>query len=439
MKLLNKWLVVALAAVAFVGCDNNETEPSVITTIKNFYLTSTDSVDVVDYTVFSVNADTFLIHEGVTYTGFIQNRDSILYGTSLKAVMPIVTTANVVSAIMFHDTITYTGNDTLNFEQPVRATVYAQNADTLQRYLIKTNVHKIDHELYVWDECDYPKTTATINAERAVMVNGAIYLFRHLDDKVALHTNASEANGTWNEIATTGLPVEAVKNIIYHNGKFYSAINDKIYTSTDGSSWNEETLSGIALQQLLFAQDNEIFALTTDSVVVLDLEDDEKEWTLAARCGDDFPMNDFAVVSEQSPSGKMRYALVGGTTKSGNPAAVWSTENGRYWVNFDGNGRKFPARKNPAVVAYDHNLLMFGGEENGSLASEVLLSPDFGLTWKTADSKIVPTDYTPTTESSILNGNEWRIFIVGGKNADGSFVQRIWSGRKNETYFKEYR
>ncbi len=437
MKLLNKWLVVALAVVAFVACNDEDTEPSVDTTIKSFYLISTDSIDVVDYTIFSVNADTFLVHEGVTYTGFIQNRDSILYGTSLKAVMPVITTANVISAIMFHDTITYTGNDTLNFEQPVRATVYAQNADTLQRYLIKTNVHKIDHELYVWDVRDYPKTDLTIKAERAVMVDGAIYLFRDIDGKVALHINASDAQGVWNESAPTGLPVEAVKNIIYCETGFYSVVNDKIYTSADGSSWNEETLSGIALQQLLFAQNNEIFALTTDSVVVS--TDKGKNWTLAARCGDDFPMNDFSVVSEQSPSGKMRYALVGGTTKSGNPASVWSTENGSYWVNFGENGRTFPARKNPAVLAYDHNLLMFGGEENGTLVSEVLISPDFGLTWKTADSKIVPTNYTPTTESSILNGAEWRIFIVGGKNADGNFVQRIWSGRKNETYFKEYR
>ncbi len=437
MKLLNKWLVVALAVAAFVACDDEDTEPSVDTTIKSFYLISTNSIDVVDYTIFSVNADTLLVHEGVTYTGFIQNRDSILYGTSLKAVMPVITTANVISAIMFHDTITYTGNDTLNFEQPIRATVYAQNADTLQRYLIKTNVHKIDHELYVWDERDYPKTDLTIKAERAVMVDGAIYLFRHLGDKVALHTNASAANGTWNEIAPTGLPEEAVKNIIYCETGFYSVVNDKIYTSADGSSWNEETLSGIVLQQLLFAQNNEIFALTTDSVVVS--TDKGKNWTLAARCGDDFPMNDFAVVSEQSPSGKMRYALVGGTTKSGNPANVWSTENGRYWVNFGENGRTFPSRKNAAVLAYDHNLLMFGGEENGVLANEILISPDFGLTWKKADSKIVPTNYTPTTESSILNGAEWRIFIVGGKNADGNFVQRIWSGRKNETYFKEYR
>ncbi len=436
MKLLNKWLVVALTVVALVGCNNNETEPSVITTIKGFYLTSTDSTDVVDYTLFSVNADTSLVHNGVTYTGFIQNRDSILYGTSLKAVMPIVTTANVVSAIMFHDTITYTGNDTLNFEQPVRATVYAQNADTLQRYLIKANVHQIDHELYVWDERDYPETTSTIVAEQAVMVEGAIYLFRHLDDKVALHINASAAEGDWDEFATN-LPTEAMKNIIYYKNVFYAAVGDKFYSSEDGRSWNATTLSGIALQQLLFAQNNEIFALTTDSVMVS--ADGGATWKLAAHCGNDFPMKDFSLVSEQSPSGRMRYALVGGTTKNGNPAAVWSTENGRYWVNFGENGRSFPERANAAVVAYDHNLLMFGGKENGTTASEVLISPDFGLTWKNADTKIVPTAYVPTTHSSILNGKDWRIFIVGGKDADGKFVQRIWSGRKNETYFKEYR
>ena len=77
----------------------------------------------------------------------------------------------------------------------------------------------------------------------------------------------------------------------------------------------------------------------------------------------------------------------------------------------------------------------------------MLLSPDFGFTWTGADDKIVARNYVPTVKSSIFSTrnlvsaskNRYRIFIVGGKDKDGDYVQKIWTSRKNETYFDEYR
>ena len=165
MKLLKKWSFFSvLSIVLFIGCNDSETEPSVVTTIRNLYLTSADTIESVDNALFFVNADTFFVYNGIEYTGFIQNRDSMLFGTSLKAVVPTITTAAMVSTIIINDTITYSGSDTLNFEEPVKLLVYAQNADTTQRYLIKANVHQLDHELYLWDERSYPTTLLPIKA-----------------------------------------------------------------------------------------------------------------------------------------------------------------------------------------------------------------------------------------------------------------------------------
>jgi hypothetical protein len=75
-----------------------------------------------------------------------------------------------------------------------------------------------------------------------------------------------------------------------------------------------------------------------------------------------------------------------------------------------------------------------------------LLSPDFGFTWVGTTKKMLPQNYTPTFESSIFSTqkvedsskNCYRIFIIGGKDKNGDYVQKVWTSRKNETYFEEY-
>lgn len=444
MSVLKKWIVFSIVSVAFfVACNEEETEPSVVTIIRNLYLTSVDTIASVDNALFYVNSDTFFIYNGIEYTGFIQNRDSMLYGSSLKAVIPTITTAAVVSTIILDDSITYSGSDTLNFEEPVRVLVYAQNADTTQRYLIKSNVHRLDHELYLWDERTYPTTSSTIKAEKALFFSDRIYLFRNINDEVKLSVNSDFSIGEWEAYSPTGLSVTAIENMICSD-KFYTADNSNFYTSNDGITWTSVAVSGLNLKQLLFKNGDAIFALAQDSVVKS--SDEGQTWTLAYRYADNFPVQDFSIVTEKSPSGRMRYVLVGGTSKNGNGAGVWSTENGVYWVDFSKDGNCLPQRNNAATIAYDHNLLMFGGEENSIISDSILLSPDFGFTWTAADEKIVSWKYLPTIKSSIFatqkvknsSKNSYRLFIVGGKDENGNYVQKIWTGRKNETYFEEY-
>jgi|GEM_PF-6272997 len=443
MSVLKKWIVFSIVSVAFfVACNEDETEPSVVTTIRNLYLTSVDTIASVDNALFYVNSDTFFVYNGIEYTGFIQNRDSMLYGSSLKAVIPTITTAAVVSTIILDDSITYSGSDTLNFEEPVRVLVYAQNADTTQRYLIKSNVHQLDHELYLWDERTYPTTSSTIKAEKALLFSNQIFLFRNIND-VATLSVSSDFSNTWQLYTPIGLPVTAIENMICSD-KFYAADNSNFYTSNDGITWTSIAVNGLSLKKLLFKDGNAVFALAQDSVVKS--SDEGQAWTLAYRYADNFPMQDFSIVSETSPSGRMRYVLVGGISESGNAAGIWSTENGMYWVDFSKDGSSLPQRLNAATIAYDHNLLMFGGEENGVVSDSVLLSPDFGFTWAAAEEKIVSLKYIPTIKSSIFATqklenspkNSYRIFIVGGKDENGNYVQKIWTGRKNETYFEEY-
>lgn len=444
MNFLKKWSISSILVVAlFVGCNNDETEPSVVTTIRNLYLTSADSVESVNNALFYVNADTFFVYKGVEYTGFIQNRDSMLYGSSLKAVIPTITTKAVVSTIVLNDSVTYSGTDTMDFELPVKVLVYAQNADTTQLYLIKSNVHQIDHELYLWDERTYPTTSSTIKAEKAVLFSDKIFLFRNIDNVATLDVSTDFAEG-WQSVALEGIAVNAIEHIICAD-KFYAVADDKFFVSSDGKTWTSNTITDVAIKQLLFKEGNALFALAQDSVVMS--SDEGISWQLAYRCPESFPVQDYAVVAEKSPSGRMRYLLVGGTAKDGTSAGAWSTENGIYWVDFSQDGDNWPCRKNAATIAYDHNVLMFGGEENGVLSDSILLSPDFGFTWTGADEKIVARNYVPTIKSSIfstrnlLNAskNQYRIFIVGGKDKDGDYVQKIWTGRKNETYFNEYR
>ena len=444
MKLLKKWSFFSvLSIVLFIGCNDSETEPSVVTTIRNLYLTSADTIESVDNALFFVNADTFFVYNGIEYTGFIQNRDSMLFGTSLKAVVPTITTAAMVSTIIINDTITYSGSDTLNFEEPVKLLVYAQNADTTQRYLIKANVHQLDHELYLWDERSYPTTLLPIKAEKALFFSSKIFLFRNINNTLTLDVNTDYANGDWQTSSPTGLSLAAVENIICAD-KFYSMDKDNFYTSSDGLEWTSMPIANVSLKQLLFKNSNKIFALANDSVVMS--EDEGQTWKLAYRYGETFPVQDFSMVSEKAPSGKMRYVLVGGTAKNGDFAGTWSTENGVYWVDFSKDGSSLPQRLDAATIAYDHNLLMFGGEEKGSLSDSILLSPDFGFTWVGATKKMLPQNYTPTIESSIFatqkvedsSKNSYRIFIIGGKDKNGDYVQKVWTARKNETYFEEY-
>ena len=65
MSVLKKWIVFSIVSVAFfVACNEDETEPSVVTTIRNLYLTSVDTIASVDNALFYVNSDTFFIYNG---------------------------------------------------------------------------------------------------------------------------------------------------------------------------------------------------------------------------------------------------------------------------------------------------------------------------------------------------------------------------------------
>lgn len=399
---------------------------------------STDSIKTVDYAVFSVNTDTFFVYNGREYTGFIQNRDSMLYGTKLDSVVPVITTSSIVSTMILADSITYTATDTVNFTKPVSLKVFAQNADTTQYYLIKANVHQIDHELYLWEERSYPRATGLISAERALLVDGQLMLYRTVGGVATLHVSADRATtDAWDERTLVGLPAAAVGTVMNDRGVFYAASGNSVYSSTDGVNWAQVVFTGAPLSALLFETAKGLFALAGSEVVMS--TDGGASWESVYSCAEGFPVQGYSVVKDKAPSGKMRYLLVGGLSSTGGAAQVWSTEDGRYWVNFSQEGSAKPSRTNAAVVSYDHNLLLFGGMESGSISSEVLLSPDFGLNWVAADAKILPTVFTPTVGASIMVDDAWRIYIVGGRGADGAYSQKIYSARKNETYFEEYR
>lgn len=423
MKLHHTIALLPLLLVSLATCKKESgttATTSSVTTLTRFYL-SNDSV------LASLKNITFTIDND---KNIIYNTDSLPYLCKTDSLIPTMY-GSTLASITINDTITYSGNDTIDFTNPVTVTTTATDGTSTRTYIVTVNVHQIDPDVYNWTGIKseiFGDLAAT--AQKTLVCNGILNHFVATSEAITAFT--SPDGTTWTRHSVSGLPNGTnVDGIVTDGDKFYAADNGKLYAADTPDTWAESNTAD-NIDRLVFTMNGKLYAFGKADGKRTMFEHDTA-WHNLGTLPDKFPSSDFAVCVDAEPSGKNRAYIVGGKTTDGTIlGTVWSSENGSYWANLAASKEWFAPRYGAAIVQYADGLMLIGGaDENGICSDSQWYSPDYGLTWKTPDEKaLLPDLWVPRYGLSMVIDSERYVYIVGGKT-DSNVLSDVWKGRKN--------
>jgi hypothetical protein len=443
---LFRLLLLSALLPAVLSCSKSSSTPSYDTTdptVSAFGFASNDSFP-------GLSAAKFLV-EALADTGCIRlmEKDSMLFGTSLRQVVPVVRYNSVPSAAIWYlgDTSQLlTGYDTLDFTRsPIYLRVYAADREHEKWYRILPRVHQVDPDRYVWR-----RTTAQIAPPRsaeqhAMLADGRFCFFTNDGFTTSLFTSSDAAQ--WEQQTVTGLPADChVRTVVYDSlsSLFCYVADTVVYTSPDGAVWDTGFKDLWDKQwtclSLLMSFDNKVWAVVRSGDVfrlaTLDLKNSlfVLQWEVDAA---GFPVSDFSVVPFPGSSDRRQALLAGGYTADGRMTggcyAFEAAPTGCRMVRLHEGMTGLQPFAGAGMAWYGKRMVWYGGMDNGlALMDGMRVSLTEGMTW----TALTDTTHSPWPADF---GARWRvsafaqgdyIWLVGGQTASG-FMTDVWRGRLN--------
>ena len=388
-------------------------------------------------------------------TGLIYSKDSLRYKTRLDSVVPYITYKATPGSATFYlpnDTIVSTGNDTIDLTQkPVYLHVFASDMKTERWYKIDINVHKINPDLYVWENLVdniFPQQNCET---KAFYIKDQFVLFVNNGLSTQIYTSKDTTNWAQSNTTLTGLPTPChVRDIVLHDNQLYYIDKDKLYASADIYNWEETDYSGSTFEpiNMLLSYNNLAWCIvqdtTTKQLALATIQNNQITPQKNIEDHEDgyipntFPISDFAATSFTCSSERPRAIVVGGRNINGDPV------NSRWSFEYDPNVKKYSLKDftisqpsfntltGASIIQYDGKLMMFGGIDNNlEWNSTMLYSKDEGMNWQIPDTTFnqLPTQYgNRHNQTALVLDNS--IYLIGGQSHNTSFSD-VYRGRLN--------
>ncbi len=395
--------------------------------------------------------------------GLIYNTDSLPFKTKLYGhfrAIPIIRTYS--SAAIFFNKKSYKSGDSIDFRSTQILKNYAENAIDTMSYYVDVRVHKVEPDSIAWQRRVYPAASFSETDQKAVYCNDLIMLFSNNGSNINMYstTDAKSWNGG---TPVSSLPTSvSLQNMVVLNNVIY-VIGDgqTIYSSTDGTSWNKITISSSnRLKSLIASYDNKLFAVMYDNSnnYFVETSTDGSNWTVqnsvnaiegtnsnGKPANSGFPIINFAANVITPITGTPKLLVIGGIDQAGNTLnSVYSyAASSNSWANY---ATEFTAdttlrpQKNGSMIWYDNQVMYYGGvSATDRLVPDTLLcSKTNGFSWTKHDTLVnfpKGLNYKLRSRASIIVDKSNRIFLIGGKDANGNFIKEAWVGRKNRLGF----
>ena len=388
-------------------------------------------------------------------TGLIYSKDSLRYKTRLDSVVPYITYKATPGSATFYlpnDTIVSTGNDTIDLTQkPVYLHVFASDMKTERWYKIDINVHKINPDLYVWENLVdniFPQQNCET---KAFYIKDQFVLFVNNGLSTQIYTSKDTTNWAQSNTTLTGLPTPChVRDIVLHDNQLYYIDKDKLYASANIYNWEETDYSGSTFEpiNMLLSYNNLAWCIvqdtTTKQLALATIQNNQITPQKNIEDHEDgyipntFPISDFAATSFTCSSERPRAIVVGGRNINGDPV------NSRWSFEYDPNVKKYSLKDftisqpsfntltGASIIQYDGKLMMFGGIDNNlEWNSTMLYSKDEGMNWQIPDTTFnqLPTQYgNRHNQTALVLDNS--IYLIGGQSHNTSFSD-VYRGRLN--------
>lgn len=391
----------------------------------------------------------FVIDQGQR---LIYNRDSLPMGTDVSKVVVSITadTSWILMTTQEDKDTTWVSTDSLNFENPVKFKVVAYSGVVGPTYTVKINVHKQVPDSLQWTYMGNGFDTA-IEAQKAVALNGRIYVFAQQDDRVNMTSTSISDGKSWTALETTDLPDGAdYSSVMTWGNELYILANEGLYHSADGIGWTAVE-TDVRLSHLVANVASEwnkkLYAVNAENRFVEST--DGVTWTEGEDVPACFPQSNLSyAISPLGTNAFIERMTVMGDNgiAADTTAVVWTrltTEN--RWEDYPVGEEEqsyCPKLSNMAMIYYNKQLYAFGGpgqDSKGEIPafSRFYGSEDQGVTWKRLTQNVLfPKEFTELYEqaeghySFVVDENNF-LWIIWSKSG------QVWRGRINKLGFAQ--
>lgn len=380
----------------------------------------------------------------------IENRDSLPYGSQLSALLATITFDG--SMIKYREKgsnsewTLYNSVDSLNLTKPLELQLTANDNNSNRTYILKVNVHGQEGDSLYWKMCESEilPLTDMIDMKAFVWEDKLMVLGEKVSGIALAERNGLEAQGTWEEATTTGLPPTAdLQTLRLHAGTLYLSTRDgNILSSTDAKTWQQIGTPHSAALTLIEKTKNYFYAISESKLLrsadAINWSHEEKLDTKA----DSLPVYGIRALTLGQANGNTRIIMVGQNDDHSN-AVVWNKmwnqselETDAEWIyfNFSADNKKTcPRLRYLNLLAYDGKCVAFGGASiNGvhKALDAMYFSQDYGITWWPSGELHLPTQLEGI-EGSITSTVDKNDFIWIITNA------QVWRGRLNRLGFAQ--
>ena len=379
----------------------------------------------------------------------IENRDSLPYGCQLSAV--IVTINFSGSMVSYREKgsnaewISYSATDSLNLTKPLELYTVSNDQQSSRIYTLKVNVHKQEGDSLYWNMCESEvEPLEGMMDMKAFVMNDKLMVLGLKTTGIFLAERSSiDAEGTWEETATTGLPITAnLQTLRQQNGSlFLSTTDGEIFSSTDAKVWQQTGTTYPDGLTLIEKTANFFYAISDGKLLRSTDAESWEEERLDTEAGL-LPNSEFRALSLQQANGNSRIVMLGHRDGSTN-AVVWNKmwnetekEEDMGWIFFPitpENRIPCPQLQYFNLLPYDGKCIAFGGastDKKHKALDAMFISQDYGITWRPDEELHMPIELEGI-EGCITSAVDKNNFIWIITNA------QVWRGRLNRLGFEQ--
>ncbi len=381
--------------------------------------------------------------------GLIYNEDSMAYGTTIKEKVIVHYATNAaavlnVTNLANKDSTWVASGDSLDISSSVHLRTYAYSGVN-KYYWLKLNIHQVDPDSIQYSQIADNQSFLNAEATKTIHLNQVFYTFSKTNSGIKLYRST---NGTtWSENTLSGLPSEVlVKDIQTTDiGLFAWTSTGQLYQSTNAEVWQSVTTPypvkayfGHLVESPLQASGSALILLK-DGKNVFAYTSDFQTWLYGPEVPQDFPLTGFSALNNYSMS-LDRITVIGGKNASGNVFnTVWSTSNGLYWAKISNtNAGLLPLMEGANAFKYNNRIYLLNGKmvEDGTYNKSTYYSKDGGVVWELDSTKtFVPEEYKGRYDASVVVDKDNYMYIVGGR--ENQPLTDIWKGILNKLSFKK--
>lgn len=490
-------LVCFIALTGVVSSCNKKTEssteetymPSSTAAVTSFKIKSKVASEKLDSVFFSIDLN----------RGVIFNADSLPVGTDVSKLVPTISYTSSASAVTL--TINTDGktveadyktnpSDTIDFTNPVKLTITAEDATTVRSYEIKVNVHNTQPDSLVWDRLavtPLPSNLGTPVAQKTVKFEDTTYtLVEESNGSYTLAVAADILTADWTKVT---LNLDFHPNVRTLNATPSSLcvldMSGVLHTSADGVNWSN---TGIVWTNIIGAYGDVLLGMRNDGGVLVHTAWPADAGYEEVAVKSDFPVSgfsDFVQFSNRWTTLPIGF-MTGGKLADGSlTEKTWGFDGDRWEVLSE---NMVPKLDGAAIVPYyvyrktssslvqtefSVWMLIGGMLEDGNCNKKIYVSYDNGVNWYAADTQMQLPDYFPGLydldaimvewpKQASLDGN-WQtksvpvkspmarlkydvnnyevywdcpyIYIFGGHTAAGTLNDEVWRGVLNRLTF----